>query len=84
MRKINRTARAIVGTVQVFSAEGDNDVKIEVQLYKKQGGEYRKLPYNFPKAPLCDTINNDDHFYPDVVKHSDMPMPMPCPIPKVC
>jgi hypothetical protein len=84
VKKINRTARAIVGTVQILKPKLDNDVKVEVQLFKKQGGEYRKLPYNFPRASFCDAVNNDVYLYPDFVEQTDFTRPMPCPVEKVC
>lgn len=83
VKKINRTARAIVGTLLVLTNEIDTDVKVEVQLFKKQGGEYRKLPYNFPQSEFCASVNRDNYWYPELVKYSDLPMPFPCPVPIV-
>jgi hypothetical protein len=81
VKKINKTSRAIVGTIRVLSSEFDNVAKVELVLFKKQGGEYRKMPYNIPPSACCDFLNKDKNFYPEYVKVSNSPFPMPCPYP---
>jgi hypothetical protein len=83
VRKINKTTRALVGPVIVKATGIDNDVKMEHLVYKKQGGEYRKLPYNLPPQECCDFLNNDPYVFSDFVKVSDFPNPIPCPLPNV-
>jgi hypothetical protein len=83
VRKINKTAKAIVGTIQIHAPDLNNKNSIEVQLYRKQGGQYRQLPFKSENTPACDAVNADAFFYPDVVKHSDLLRPMPCPFPQV-
>jgi hypothetical protein len=83
VRKINKTAKAIVGTLKILAPKIDNTHTTDVQLYKKQGGQYRQLPFKSENAPACNTINADTFFYPEVVKHSDLLRPMPCPFPQV-
>jgi hypothetical protein len=82
-RKINKTTRGLVGTVEVVSSELDNESNLDVEIYMKQGGEYRKLPYNLPPRPTCDIISQDVLNYPEMVKVSDLPHPVPCPLPMV-
>jgi hypothetical protein len=81
VKKINKTRRALVGTIRVLKSEFDNVAKVEFVLFKKQGGEYRKMPYNLPATPSCDFLNNDKNFYPEYSKVSNSPMPIPCPYP---
>ena len=83
VRKVNRTTRLLTGTVVVVNPNIDNKVKIEFELYKKQGGEYRKQAYTLPPKGSCDFINQDTYFYPEIVKVSNAPEKMPCPLPVV-
>lgn len=59
----------------------DNTFITELLLYKKQGGEYRKLPYKLPRKGICDFANDDKIFYPDIAQHSDHEVPFKCPQP---
>lgn len=56
--------------------------KIEANSYKKQGNEYRKLPYGVAQTKYCDFFSNDKFFYDDVLAVSDLPAKGVCPWPK--
>lgn len=49
-------------------------------LSKKQGGEYRMLPYNIPLTKMCDTLEKDIYIFPELAEASDMPYPISCPV----
>lgn len=53
VRKINKTSRGFFGTAFVNSPF-DETYELFVDMYKKQGGEYRLLPYKVKKN-LCET-----------------------------
>lgn len=57
IRKVNKN-RSLVGDMKVH-ATLDNDVIIQVKGYKKQGGEYRLMPYKVQPTPLCEFVEND-------------------------
>jgi hypothetical protein len=80
MKKVNKTTRALVGTFQIIYPDFDNNVTAEVLLYKKQGGEFRKLPYNSPPKPICNALNDDIFLIPEFGAASDFPIPTPCPL----
>lgn len=82
VKKINKTVRALVGDIRVH-VPLDDTYMAEAFSYKKQGGEYRLLPYKLPASGVCSIINNDNMFYPELVQASDFPMPFPCPGPTV-
>jgi hypothetical protein len=83
IKRINGTKeRGIFGTYTI-KGPVDDSYKFKVTLYKKQGGEYRLMPYNSPLAPWCSTINNDPYIVPDKVKHSNMTLPLDCPVSNV-
>jgi hypothetical protein len=80
IKKLNKTTRGIFGTIVVPVADYfDNNLQVGVRLLKKQGGEYRQMPFKLPPKNLCDFFNEDDFFMPDVVAASDVPSPLPCP-----
>jgi hypothetical protein len=83
VRKINKTARGIVGTFSVVSKELDNDFIVVVRLYQKQGGEYRKTPYHLQPIGACDSINGDIYAFPEFAKVSNLVLPVSCPISQV-
>lgn len=83
VKKINKTTRALVGGIEVKSDIIDNVSKLKALISLKQGGQYRKLPYNFPPSSCCETLNKDPYIYPDIAKVSDIPSPVPCPFPQV-
>ncbi|KAG5670617.1 hypothetical protein PVAND_000866 [Polypedilum vanderplanki] len=80
IRRVNKT-RAIFGKVLVHVPYG-NDYKVGLKVLKKQGGEYRYLPYRFPNTPFCDAAATDKYIYPEIVKNSDLPddMKKNCPL----
>lgn len=80
IKKLNKTARGMVGSVIVLASDIDNTLIVEVKLSIKQGGEYRKLPYKLPPTNFCDCINKDVYAFPDLVKVSNIPSPLPCPV----
>lgn len=82
VKKLNRTTRGIVGNL-TFHVPLDNSYLAEATVYKKQGGEYRLMPFRYPPTGLCTAVNTDKVWYPDFVKVSDLPYPMPCPSPIV-
>jgi hypothetical protein len=60
VRKVNKT-RALIGEF-TYKIPMGNDIMIEGRLYKKQGGEYRLMPYRAPRKPYCEA-NIDDRKY---------------------
>lgn len=74
----NKTMRALFGEVIVKTTEG-NDVKMQAETFKKQGGEYRKMPYKISEAPFCDVARDDTYVYQDLAKDSDFPEKFKCP-----
>jgi hypothetical protein len=58
----------------------DNSFKFKVTFFKKQGGEYRLLPYNMPLSEFCSAINNEPYAMPDFARHSNFTLPVPCPL----
>lgn len=79
VKKLNKTARGIVGNIILHASDVDNTMMVEARLSQKQGGEYRRLPYKLPPKKLCDFFNEDVYVFPDVVKVSNVPSPLPCP-----
>ncbi|KAG5673202.1 hypothetical protein PVAND_003269 [Polypedilum vanderplanki] len=71
LRKVNKT-RSLVGMVEIKKPIG-NDFTAQINILKKQGGEYRYLPYGLPEKQLCEFYANDTYVYPDVAKNSDLP-----------
>jgi hypothetical protein len=83
VKKLNKTTRGMAGSFIVKSADLDNNMQVLVQFWKKQGGEFRQMPYKFPSKNLCDFFNEDPHFIPGVFEVSNIPSPLPCPVPRV-
>ncbi|KAL7037956.1 hypothetical protein ACKWTF_009414 [Chironomus riparius] len=81
IKKVNKT-RSFVGSM-AFKVPIGNDFKVGLKLMKKQGGEYRYMPYSSPPTAYCDIIINDKYVYPDVLKQSDFPQDIAanCPVP---
>lgn len=66
----------------VYHESFDNSFSVEIFAYKKQGGEYRRMPYKLSQQPFCDFFNSPTFqpYYEEVVETSDLPpFPMPCP-----
>jgi hypothetical protein len=78
---MNKT-RKLVGNV-TYHVPVDNSYIAITNLYKKQGGEYRMMPYTLPKKGYCDFVNSEKLFVEDLIKASNFPYPFPCPFPKV-
>ncbi|KAL7020230.1 hypothetical protein ACKWTF_011424 [Chironomus riparius] len=71
VRKVNKT-RQIFGYIELYIDFGNN-LMVEYKCLKKQGGEYRYLPFSVPKQPYCDYVKADTFFYPDLARDSDFP-----------
>jgi hypothetical protein len=79
VKRVNKTTKGFTGTyVPIVTI--DESYQTSAQLFKKQGGEYRLLPYNFPASSLCDALKKDVYVLPEVAANSDMEFPMNCPI----
>lgn len=61
VRKVNKT-RSIIGEIKNFKPFG-NDVMTEGKAYKKQGNEYRLLPFHLPQEPYCDIMSRDSNLF---------------------
>lgn len=61
----------------------DNSYSAMVEVFLKQGGEYRKLPYKLEKKPLCDFFKGDVYYYEELSTMSTFPFPFVCPYKKV-
>lgn len=77
--KINKTTRGFKGTT-VQHVALDNSYEVTAVFFKKQGGEYRNLPYRLPTSPFCTYMNEDTFAIPEVAAASDMVLPLPCPV----
>jgi Protein of unknown function (DUF1091) len=71
--------RLMFGNVSIFTPL-DNNVIIQLIPYKKQGGEYRKMPYKI-NEPFCDVVQRDEYFYDDLCANSTFLKDRPCPYP---
>jgi hypothetical protein len=80
VRKIDKI-RKLVGNV-TYHVPLDNSYFATTNIYKKQGGEYRLMPYTLPKKGLCDFMNSEKFFVESLVKNSSFPYPFPCPFPQ--
>lgn len=80
VRKFNKTSRVIRGNIIVKTLDFGNQLQATALFFRKQGGEYRLMPYKvFPKK-LCNYFNDDIFFYDDLTRHSNIPeKPVPCP-----
>jgi Protein of unknown function (DUF1091) len=58
----------------------DNDVMAHLSAFKKQGGEYRMMPYKIVK-PFCKALKEATYFYDDMCKNSTLLIDRPCPYP---
>lgn len=79
VKRVNKTTRGFFGTV-VLRVTADDSFQASAQLWKKQGGEYRKLPYNFPPGNLCDSLGKDIYVFPELAQVADIEYPVPCPM----
>lgn len=74
--------RKIFGNV-THHIDMDNSYTATVELFVKQGGEYRKLPYRLKESPVCDFFQQDTYFYEEMTTMTTYPFPFVCPIAKV-
>jgi hypothetical protein len=80
IKRINGTKeRGAFGNYKVRGPVDDTH-KYKMTIYKKQGGEYRKMPYNFPPTDYCKAINNEPYIMPEFAKQSNLTLPIPCPV----
>lgn len=66
-----------------FNVPIDNTFLIGVELFVKQGGEYRKTPFKLFDTGYCDFTSGDTFFYEELCEVSDLTFPAPCPFEKV-
>jgi hypothetical protein len=83
VKKLNKTTRGIVGHFVVKTADVGKNMQVMVEVWQKQGGEYRKLPYRLPSKNLCDFFNEDVVFMPEILEVSNISLPLSCPVPQV-
>jgi hypothetical protein len=83
IKRINGTKERGMFGICKINGPIDDSYKYKITGYKKQGGQYRLMPYNFPLAKWCSAINNDPYVVPDIVEHSNMTVPIDCPISNV-
>jgi hypothetical protein len=53
---------------------------MEVEIYKNQGNQYRKMPFRMLRRKLCQFIKENSQYYEDFRASTDIPEG--CPIPK--
>lgn len=66
-----------------FNVPIDDSYTIQVELFTKQGGEYRKTPFKMFEIGYCTLTENDTFFYKELSEVSDLVFPAPCPFAKV-
>lgn len=82
VKKINKT-RAVAGTIINHVPLEDNYL-MGFEVFKKQGGEYRKQPFRIPQQNACEYMIKDPYkMYKQWTLESDYPYPATCPIPIV-
>jgi hypothetical protein len=74
--------RGLYGSM-IVHGDIDNSFKAYCNIYVKQGGEYRQMPFKILPQPICDLMNNEKTYVPAFVKVSNVTLPVPCPFPKV-
>lgn len=57
VRKVNKT-RSLIGEVVIGKPSGD-DIMFSAKCFKKQGNEYRLMPYRLPPQPMCQLLKHD-------------------------
>ena len=67
----------------IHKMDFDNSYTVSVKSFKKQGGEFRLMPYKLDRKKYCDFFNDDSYIFPEFVKYSDFKLPLPCPLVKV-
>jgi hypothetical protein len=80
---VNGTKTRSLSGPLIINQPLDQTYLMEVNMYKKQGGEYRLMPYKLPMRTFCDFLNTDVSFIPAWMENSNMTRPVGCSIPKV-
>lgn len=85
----NFKVRKVNGERKIFAditaaGEVNNNFTVEVQFYKKQGGEYRLMPFKLSPKPYCDFLYEHMDFYEEILETSNFQQkPNVCPVSKV-
>jgi hypothetical protein len=66
-----------------FHGTIDNSFKAFCNIYVKQGGEYRLMPFKLLPQPICDFVNSEKTYVPEFVKVSNFTQPWSCPVSNV-
>lgn len=74
--------RGIFGPVKLHGYI-DNSFALRIEMYLKQGGEYRLMPFKIQNDHICDAYNGDSYFMPKIAAASNFTMPLPCPMSNV-
>jgi len=79
VRRENKT-RKIFGKI-IYHSAFDNSHVVEMAAFKKQGGEYRLLPYKLAPQNFCDFFNTPSFkpYFDELTETTDFPYPLPCP-----
>jgi len=79
IRKVNKT-RKLFGQIS-YNQMFDDSVTLKFLLYKKQGGEYRLMPYKLAPQPYCEFMASsmNKQFYEEMAEYSTYPVPARCP-----
>ena len=76
--KQNRTHFVVKGKLKLLR-EFSDDIKIGVEFFQLQGGEYRKMPYKVPVQRFCEFVMNEKLVMPEIFATSDLPPAEKCP-----
>ena len=74
--------RGIFGPVKLHGYI-DNSFALRIEMYIKQGGEYRLMPFKIQNDHICDAYNGDSFFMPKIAEASNFTLPLPCPMSNV-
>jgi hypothetical protein len=80
VRKVPGSKTRGVFGLAVFRGYIDNTNTATINIYIKQGGEYRLMPFKISSQPVCDSMKEDKYFMPEVAKVSNVTIPVPCPL----
>ena len=84
VKKINR--KHLVDGSFIYKEELSNEYNCSVELFKKQGGEYRKTAYKLPMKGCCDFYNTDTFLIPEMqpsCENCPKQLDKVCPLPAV-
>lgn len=82
VKKMNRTTRGVFGNLISF-VPLDDSYAIDINVFIKQGGQYKKIPFKPPTKTLCKFLMEDEYFYEELAAVSNYPFPFKCPLPIV-